>query len=80
MPADPLAAARAFWVDSLVYEGDSIRRLIERFGPTQVAVGSDFPFTIADADPVGRVRALGLGAETEALLLSANALRWLGRS
>ncbi len=80
MPDDPLATARAFWVDSLVYEGDSIRRLIERFGKTQVVVGSDFPFAIADADPVGRILELGLGAQTQALVLSANALRWLGRS
>jgi aminocarboxymuconate-semialdehyde decarboxylase len=80
MPDDPLASARAFWVDSLVYEGDSIRRLIERFGKTQVVLGSDFPFAIADAEPVGRIRELGLDAATEALLLSENALRWLGRS
>ena len=80
MPDDPLATARSFWVDSLVYEGDSIRRLIERFGATQVVVGSDFPFAIADAEPVGRIRELGLDAATEALVLSDNALRWLGRS
>ena len=80
MPDDPLATARAFWVDSLVYEGDSIHRLIERFGKTQVVVGSDFPFAIADAEPVGRIRELGLDAATEALVLSENALRWLGRS
>ena len=79
MPEDPLATARAFWVDSLVYEGDAIRRLVERFGRTQVVVGSDFPFAIADSDPVGRIRELELDGETEGLLLSANALRWLGR-
>jgi len=77
--ADPLQTARAFWVDSLVYEGDAIRRLIERFGDTQVVVGSDFPFAIADADPVGRIRDLGLDARTEGLLCSQNALRWLGQ-
>jgi aminocarboxymuconate-semialdehyde decarboxylase len=80
MPDDPLQTARAFWVDSLVYEGDSVRRLIERFGRTQVVIGSDFPFAIAEGDPVRRIRELGLDAETEALLMSANALRWLGRS
>ena len=42
-------------------------------------VGSDFPFAIADADPVGRIRALGLDARLEDLLFSQNALRWLGQ-
>ena len=79
VPDDPLQTARAFWVDSLVYEGDSIRRLIERFGESRVVVGSDFPFAIADADPVGRIRALGLDARLEDLLFSQNALRWLGQ-
>jgi aminocarboxymuconate-semialdehyde decarboxylase len=80
LPDDPLETARAFWVDSLVYDGDAIRRLIERFGETRVVVGSDFPFAIADADPVGRVRGLGLDARSEKLLFSENALRWLGSS
>ena len=75
-----METARAFWVDSLVYDGDAIRRLIERFGETRVVVGSDFPFAIADADPVGRVRGLGLDARSEKLLFSENALRWLGSS
>ena len=54
-------------------------RLIERFGESRVVVGSDFPFAIADADPVGRIRALGLDARLEDLLFSQNALRWLGQ-
>jgi aminocarboxymuconate-semialdehyde decarboxylase len=79
LAADPLETARRFWVDSLVYDDNSIRQLLERFGRTQVTVGSDFPFAIADADPIGRIRGLGLDADTEALLLWGNALRWLGQ-
>lgn len=75
---DPLESARRFWIDSLVYEDAAIRQLIERFGATQVMVGSDYPFAIADADPVGRIRGLALDVATERLLLSGNALRWLG--
>ena len=78
MPDDPAETARRFWVDSLVYEDGAIRQLIDRFGRTQVTVGSDYPFAIADRDPVGRTRGLGLDAETERLLLTDNALCWLG--
>jgi aminocarboxymuconate-semialdehyde decarboxylase len=75
---DPLESARRFWVDSLVYEQTALQQAIERFGRTQVMVGSDYPFAIADADPVGRIRGLRLDDDTERLLLSGNALRWLG--
>ena len=75
--SDPLESARRFWVDSLVYEEAALRQAIERFGRTQVMVGSDYPFAIADADPVGRILGLELDGDTERLLLSGNALRWL---
>jgi len=75
---DPLEAVRRFWIDSLVYEDTALRQLIERFGRTQVMVGSDYPFAIADADPVGRIEGLALDDETRHLLLSGNALHWLG--
>lgn len=75
--SDPLESARRFWVDSLVYEEAALRQAIERFGRTQLMVGSDYPFAIADADPVGRILGLELDGDTERLLLSGNALRWL---
>lgn len=78
--ADPATMARRFWLDSLVYDGDAIRQLVARFGATQVMLGSDFPFAIADADPVGRIAGLALGSELEARLLSGNALDWLGET
>jgi aminocarboxymuconate-semialdehyde decarboxylase len=78
MAEDPGEAARRFWVDSLVYEDESVRRLIERFGATQVTVGSDFPFSIADPEPVRRIARLGLDDTTAQAVLEGNALRWLG--
>ena len=75
--SDPLESARRFWVDSLVYEEAALRQAIERFGRTQLMVGSDYPFAIADADPVGRILGLELDGDTERLLLSGYALRWL---
>ena len=76
--ADPAQTARRFYVDTLVYETKSIRQLLARFGDSQVVIGSDFPFSIADPDPVGRVAELGLDAAALQRLLCDNALRWLG--
>ena len=36
---------------------------VERFGATQVTIGSDFPFAIADAELVARIRRLDLDAD-----------------
>jgi aminocarboxymuconate-semialdehyde decarboxylase len=74
----PADGARRFWVDSLVYDRLALEHLIARFGPTQVCVGSDFPFAIAESDPVGRIESLGVEAEVKDLLSHRNAERWLG--
>ena len=38
------------------------RRLVTS-GPYRVLLGSDYPFDMADPDPVARVRSLGLSPE-----------------
>lgn len=77
MPTSPAALARRLYVDSLVYDPAALRSLIERFGDTQVLVGSDYPFAIQEPDPVGRIDELKLPAATRELLRSTNARRWL---
>ena len=80
VPEAPQAGACRLWVDSLVYDPLALAHLIERFGPTQVCVGSDFPFAIAERDPVGAVAALSVDAHVREQLLHRNAERWLGVS
>jgi aminocarboxymuconate-semialdehyde decarboxylase len=78
MPLAPWEGARRMYYDSLVYDAANLAHLIERFGATQICVGSDFPFVIRETDPVGRVDALKLDDATSKDLLVHNALRWLG--
>ena len=78
MPQSPVDAARRMYFDSLVYDDTALAHLVERFGATQICVGSDFPFKIAEPDPVGRVGALAVDDATKDLLLHRNAARWLG--
>lgn len=74
----PASQARRLYYDTLVYDRDTLAFLIERFGVTQLCVGTDHPFTIEERDPVGAVEALGLEASERDLLLSGNAQRFLG--
>lgn len=76
----PSTQARRFFYDTLVYDQDTLRFLITMLGKTQLCVGTDLPFAIAERDPVGRIDALGLSAEDRSLLLSGNAARFLGET
>lgn len=74
---DPAQAARRMYYDDLVYDGPTLRWLIDVFGDTQVMAGTDYPFTIMDPDPAGRLDALGLEPAALQRLRGGNARRWL---
>ena len=76
--ANPTSIARRLYFDDLVYDAATIHRLIEVFGSSQIMAGSDYPFTIMDADPANRIVSLALDAPTRTMLRSGNACRWLG--
>ncbi len=76
----PAEQARKLYYDTLVYDPKTLAFLIERFGVTQLCLGTDHPFSIQETDPVGAVEALQLSAEHRGLLLSGNAARFLGEA
>ena len=80
MSQSPADQARKLFYDTLVYDRATLAFLIERFGVTQLCVGTDRPFQIQEADPVDVVEALGLDVRERDLLLAGNALRFLGEA
>lgn len=77
MPKPPRDYARRLSYDTLVYDRRTLRFLIETYGITQLMVGSDYPFSIREPDPCGRIAKLGLTGDEEDLLLFANAEKFL---
>ncbi len=77
LPVEPLQAARRMFYDNLVYDANTIHRLIQVFGSSQIMVGTDYPFSIMDNDPAGRLRSLDLPDDVIHQLRSDNARRWL---
>jgi len=75
---EPATAARSMYYDHLVYDAATMRRLVDVFGAAQVMVGTDYPFSIMDNEPLGRLESTGLPSEVIRLLRSENAARWLG--
>jgi aminocarboxymuconate-semialdehyde decarboxylase len=77
IPSEPVAAARTMFFDNLVYDAATIRHLIQTFGPKQIMVGSDYPFSIMDPDPKARLESLELQDTDLEDLAHRNAQRWL---
>jgi aminocarboxymuconate-semialdehyde decarboxylase len=81
-PAPDVAAdveiRRRFLFDSVVHDPHLLRILVELVGSERVLLGSDYPFDMADPDPVATVRAAGLSDGDERALLCGNAMRELG--
>jgi aminocarboxymuconate-semialdehyde decarboxylase len=74
----PAAAAKRFYYDHLVFDPASIRLLVERFGASQILVGSDYPFNMGDPDPVGSLERARLDNATHFAISAENARRFLG--
>jgi aminocarboxymuconate-semialdehyde decarboxylase len=75
--AGPDESLRRFYYDTVTHDPGLLADLIRYAGADHVLLGSDRPFDMGTTDPVGEVRALGLGAD-EDLIVSGNAARLLG--
>ncbi len=73
----PLASIRRFNFDTITHDVELLRALVDWVGAERVLLGSDYPFDMADSDPVATVRSLGLEREQEAAVMGANATRLL---
>lgn len=75
-PADdrpkPMDQARKFYFDSNVYSPSYLRYIAEEQSPGKIFLGTDYPYSILQPDPVGYVKSAGLPqAATESILWGA---------
>jgi aminocarboxymuconate-semialdehyde decarboxylase len=74
----PAEYLKWFYFDTITHDPAVLRHLVEFAGADHVMLGSDYPFDMGNENPVERVRAAGLGAEAEAMILGGNAAKLLG--
>jgi len=68
-----------FYVDSLVHDPDALRLLLKLFGAKRVALGSDYPFPLGEADPGTLIESMKeLSAKEKTQVLSGTAREFLG--
>ena len=70
----PEESIRRFYFDSVTHDAELLRALVEFAGADRVLLGTDYPFDMADPDPVATVRASGLDPAKEVAILGENAV------
>jgi aminocarboxymuconate-semialdehyde decarboxylase len=78
MPESPEVYARRFFYDCVVFDPLLMRVILERYGASQILVGSDYPFAMGEGDPIGLIDRCGFDAATVQAITHDNALRFLG--
>ncbi len=78
LPHPPTTYLKRVYVDSVVFTPHQLRGLIEVFGADKVLMGTDYPFDMAESDPVGHVCGAGLDDATVAAIAGGNARRLFG--
>lgn len=66
------------YYDTITHDIQALQYLIARVGASQIVMGSDWPYSIGDLDPVTTVRKLGLDGADSTAILGANAAALLG--
>ena len=78
-PHPPERYLSRIFVDALVHDARGLRLLVDTFGASQIALGTDYPFPLGERHPGALIRAQGFAPEVEDRLLRGTALAWLGK-
>jgi aminocarboxymuconate-semialdehyde decarboxylase len=79
LPHPPTFYLRKIYVDTVVFTPHQLRALIELFGADHVIMGTDYPFDMAEYDPIGHVVSVQeLDPSRIAAIAGGNAQRLLG--
>jgi aminocarboxymuconate-semialdehyde decarboxylase len=79
LPHPPTSYLRKIYFDSVVFTPHQLAELVRLYGADHVIMGTDYPFDMADYDPIGHVAAvLDFDPTTIAAIAGGNAKRLLG--
>ena len=63
-----------FYFDTITFDPGMLRNMIERFGADHVMLGTDYPYDMAEVDPLGLVSAVKrLNKDDRDLITGGNA-------
>jgi aminocarboxymuconate-semialdehyde decarboxylase len=75
LPHPPTTYLKRVYVDTVVFTPHQLVNLVEVFGADHVLMGTDYPYDMAEADPIGHLASAGsrLDAEAIAAIAGGNA-------
>ena len=78
LPKPPTHYLKKVFFDTVVFTPIQLEALVKTFGADHVVLGSDYPFDMADFDPIEHVVSTGFDASTTAAIVGGNAKRISG--
>ncbi|MDR7481436.1 MAG: amidohydrolase family protein [Armatimonadota bacterium] len=78
LDSPPEGFLRAFWYDSLTHGAAALQFLVAQVGADRVLLGSDFPFGMADPEPLRVLEAANLPAAARRAIAGENAAALFG--
>jgi aminocarboxymuconate-semialdehyde decarboxylase len=75
----PTSYLRKFYFDTITFDRDMLRNLIDKWGDDHVVLGTDYPFDMGEVDPVGLIESVArLNRAEKERIMGGNAARLLG--
>ena len=78
LPKPPTHYLKKIFFDTVVFTHEQLIALVKTFGADHVVMGTDYPFDMADYDPIEHVVSSGFDAATTAAIVGGNAKKLLG--
>lgn len=80
LPEPPTNYLKKVWIDSVVFTDHQLEYLVKVYGADKVIMGSDYPFDMADYDPVEHIVSSALSDEDKAKVAGLTAMKLFGLS
>jgi aminocarboxymuconate-semialdehyde decarboxylase len=78
LPHPPTTYLRRVYFDTVVFTPHQLQELVRLYGADHILLGTDYPFDMADYDPVGLVCGAGFDTGSVAAICGGNVNRLLG--
>ena len=74
----PSSYLRKFYFDTITFDTQMLRHMVDKYGPGQVLLGTDYPYDMGEEDPVGLITGVpGLKSDEQQQIMGGNAARLL---
>ena len=78
LPNPPSSYLKKIFFDTIVFTPHQLKYLVDVFGAEQVLLGTDYPYDMAESNPIGHIASTQLGAVAFQAITGGNAQKLFG--